>query len=265
MTNAGPDPAFVEAAYNAKKQHNELLIIELPLMHAREEPPSVDIKQTGVFLFKLMSFGEFDTFSKLIRLGDIADLVIKNCLVYPADPWENNEIQRVEPGFFEEAATVLVEASGFEHKDGMFEMLGVGRMMSNSIYGAAQMFICKAFPGFTPRDISLMSMPEMFRYLAMSEQLLAANGSPTEFPLREFFKPPRRRPEQNHIPKDFSKLPVYTAEQLESMRAANAMEASVQAIREKRAADLDPETKASKAVEIRRKKIQSIAESRRQD
>lgn len=257
MKPAGSDPAFIEAAYDAKSKHHDLIVIELPLVLQPEGSSSLarPAQETESFLFRLLNFGEFDSFSKLVQFGDITDLVLKACLIYPTDPWDQNKIQFVETGFFEEAAMMLIEASGFESKDGMFGHLGEGRMLSSSIYGAAQMYICKAFPSISPRDIYNMSMAEMFKYIAMSEQMLTTDGRPVEFPLREFFKP-AKRPETGHVPKDFSKLPVLTEQQVASMRTAGTTERPVQPTLEDR---------AIRRTEARRKKMDELAVNRNQE
>lgn len=267
MNSSGTNPALVEAAFEAKQQHHELLVMELPLMPERSGPPSTTrpVAPMGDFIFRLLTFSEFDTFSKIAQLGDVSDIVVKAALVYPSEPWDKNLIQNVEPGFFEEAASIIVEASGFESKHGMFENLNTGRSLSNTIYGAAQMFICKAFSAISPRDIGMMTMPEMFRYLAMSEQMLAVEGRPTEFPIREFFKANKTRTERGYIPKDFSRLRVLTDDQAEAMKASGRMEAISNAIADRRALDQNPEAKAARSVEIRRRKMAEIAARREMD
>lgn len=266
MNAGGAPPEFVEAAFEAKQAHRELLMVELPLTcDVTESPSAARPAAEGDFIFRLLTFSEFDTFSKIARLGDVSDLVVRTTLLYPREPWDKNPIQRVEAGFFEEVAGMIIDSSGFENKKGMFAGLGEGRTLSNTIYGAAQMFICKAFPGVTPELIGRMTMPEMFRYLAMSEQMLSVEGKPTEFPLREFFSTRQRRQEAGYIPKDFSRLKVLTEEQAEAMKATGRLEAVAAAIADKKRDSANPEEKAVRAVEVRRRKMAEIAAKREAD
>lgn len=272
MTPGGANPALLEAAYEAKQRDQELLLMELPMLQqcAGEGPSSATrpVVRTGDFLFRLLTFGEFDTFSKLAQFGDVAELVLRTSIVWPKEDWEKHPLNLVEAGLYEEVASLVIEASGFETKDAMFAHLNTGRQLANTIYGAAHMFICKAFPGVDPRTLTRMTMPEMFRYLAMSEQMLAQEGRPTEFPLREFFS------KKNRVHKGpfdvpgadkWSQLPVYSEGQLNSMKAGDRAAAVARAIEDRRTLAKDPEARAQRSVDIRRRKMDELAASRARD
>lgn len=273
MPSGGATPALLEAAYEAKQQSQELLLVELPMLqYAGEGPPSTTrpvVARTGDFLFRLLTFSEFDTFSKLAQFGDVAELVLKATMVYPKiGTWEEHPIQSVETGAYEEVAALVIDTSGFESKQQMVSNLNMGRQLSNTIYGAAQMFICKAFPGLDPRDLGRMPMPEMFRYLAMSEQMLAQEGRPTEFPLREFFgSKTRQKKGPFDVPTidQFSKLPTLTDAQINRLKAGDRAAAVKRAVQERRELSKNPEARANRSAEIRRRKMDQIAESRRRD
>src|SRR5688572_32937077 len=103
MTSGGATPALLEAAYEAKQQSQELLLMELPILqYAGEGPPSATrpvVAKMGDFLFRLLTFSEFDTFSKLAQFGDVAELVLKMTLVYPkVSSWELSPLHDVESG-----------------------------------------------------------------------------------------------------------------------------------------------------------------------
>lgn len=272
MSSGGVSPALLEAAYDAKQRDEELLLMELPILQqcAGEGPPSATrpVASTGDFLFRLLTFGEFDTFSKLAKFGDVAELVLKATVVFPKAPWEEHPLNLVEAGVYEEAAALIIETSGFEAKSAMFANLNLGRQLSNTIYGAAHMFICKAFPGMDPRSLSRMSMPEMFRFLAMSEQMLAVEGKPTEFPLRGFFSGKHRvqgGPFDVPGADRWSRLPTYSEMQLDAMKAGDRAAAVARANEDRRALAKDPEARANRSVEIRRRKMEELARSRALD
>jgi len=270
MPAGGVSPALLEAAYEAKQHDQELLLMELPMLEYAGGGPSSTtrpVAKTGDFLFRLLTFGEFDTFSKLAQFGDVAELVLKTTVVFPKAPWEDHSLQFVETGVYEEAAALVIESSGFETKSAMFSNLNQGRQLSNTIYGAAQMFICKAFPGLNPRSLSRMSMPEMFRYLAMSEQMLAQEGRPTEFPLREFFSEKNSRPKKGpfDVPTDFKKLEILSDAQLNTIKSGDRVVAVAKAIEDRRSLSQNPEARANRSVEIRRRKMEEIARSRAAD
>lgn len=269
MTSGGVSPALLEAAYEAKQHDQELILMELPMLqYVGEGPPSAarPAASTGDFLFRLLTFGEFDTFSKLAQFGDVAELVLKATVIFPVVKWEEHPLQYVETGLYEEAAALVIETSGFETKSAMFSNLNQGRQLSNTIYGAAQMFICKAFPGLDPRSLSRMSMPEMFRYLAMSEQMLAQDGHPTEFPLREFFSERHRiKKGPFDVPKDFTQLETLSDAQLNAIKSGDRIAAVAKAVEDRRRLAKDPEARANRSVEIRRRKMDELARSRARD
>jgi hypothetical protein len=247
------DPALVRAAHEARRKNYELSLVELP--YANPE------KGVGQFLFRSMSYGEFDAFSKDAQLGDITDMLLEELLLFPkTEVWEKNPIHDVDPGTFEEAAVYLVKVSGFDEKKSLLEAQGFGRSMASTPFSAAQMFICKAFPGVTPLEVSRMPILETFRLLGMAEHILGKDGEPLQFPLREFFNDTRRN--SSRAPLDFSRLPIYTPEQMVEMEGDARAAAVADTIRRRRALNADPEARAARAIEIRRQKMAEIYKRR---
>lgn len=247
------DPGLVRAAHEARRANHEISIVELPYA----DPA----KGVGSFLFRSMNYLEFDAFAKDAQLGDITDILIEELLLYPrTGKWEENPINDVEAGAYEEVAVFLVRTSGFDEKQSLLDAQAHGRQMASTPFAAAQMFVCKAFPGLTPHDVGRMPILETFRLVGMAEHLLGKDGDPLQFPLRDFFNQGRKT--GSRAPVDFSRLPVYSQRQLSEMQGDARAEAVADTIRRRRELEADPKAKAARSIELRRQKMAEIAHQR---
>jgi hypothetical protein len=246
------DPALIRAAHEARRDNHDLLLVELPFA----DPT----KGTGYFLFRGMGYAEFDAFAKDAQLGDITDILVEEFLLWPKTPeWEKNPIHEVEAGSFEETAVMLVKLSGFDEKRSLLEAQAAGRALASSPFSAAQMFICKAFPGMKPAEVARLGVQETFRLIGMAEQMLSQNGEPLQFPLRDFFNDGRKQRSTSQIPKDFSRLPVLTPDQIMELQGEARLDAVRETIRRRREANVDPDNRSRRMMEARRRKMDELA------
>lgn len=247
------DPGLLRAAHDARRANHEITLVELPF--------SNPVKGVGRFLFRAMNYLEFDAYAKDAQLGDITDILMEEMLLYPrTEKWEENPIHEVEAGQYEEMAVLLVKGSGFDEKRSLLEAQGHGRSMASTPFSAAQMFICKAFPGMSPAEVARLPVLETFRLVGMAEHMLGSDGQPLQFPLRDFFGD--QKPKGARAPLDFSRLPVYSQRQLNEMQGDARAEFVADAIRKRREVERDPEAKARRGLEIRRNRMAQIAEQR---
>jgi len=266
--NASPD--FVRAVHTARQDGHTLYIFDLPLA----ELGGIDAEHIsepgyGRFVFRALSFTEFDHFSASAQIGDITDMLIQQTLMYPVfDEWDKNPINKVTNGSYEETANTIIEMSGFESAEGLLSAQAIGRTQASSVFGASQMFICRAFPGMRPDIVANMGVVDIFRMVGMAEHMLSQEGEPAEFPLAEFLNPTPKRGPKNDVPtwKSWDDLPVYDDRQLAAFRSNDKEAVLREQVRRKRQQrQRDPAGAQAEAVARRREQAARIHAQRERD
>jgi hypothetical protein len=182
-----------------RRKHKELIGFEL------------DVRgQRAVFIFRPLTAVEFEQYLQVLDYGDVADDIISSTLLYPNEDMSEISIQEVTPGIYESVALQIVSSSGFSDPKQAKGLMNIGRNRSRTFPGVMEMFICKAFPRYTPDDISKMTVPEQFKLAAMAEQMLGI-----EFPMKEFFGKPERV--TSDIPSNFEGLEIRSDEEIERL------------------------------------------------
>jgi len=101
------------------------------------------------------------------------EFVVKIAVLCAYDTSSNSftPIDDLPIGLFEDAYTIITENSGYGELDSLVENINFFRSVSTQPHVQAMAFICKAFNGYTPRDIENMSVAELAKNIVLAEQI----------------------------------------------------------------------------------------------
>lgn len=207
---------------------------------------------TGGFvscIFRPLTYSEFSKVMDLSRISNVSDEIIKSALIFPA----HDVLEGASTGAYEAFATSIIDCSGFLNKEAFEGMVGPSRMSAMEIYSQMGLFVCKAFPGYTPVDFDNMTHPEQMNMVAKAEMLLG-----TEFPWKEFFRPKKAAQPISDVPKgDFSQLglPAYTAQQVETMSKGAVKAALLDRLARENTPEKKAERRQEKAISREKQKL----------
>jgi hypothetical protein len=248
------DPKLLSAALEARRSGSGVFVVELPYGEPEKDT-------YGNFVFRSLTMEEFEAFAHLATMGDMTENVLQNTIVWPAvEDWDDHPIHQVMPGAYEELATFLVDASGYENQDGIKEARNAGRAAANNVFSAAHMFICRAFPGLTPADCRKMEIVDLFKHVAMAEQMLSSPEEPMQFPLAELLG--ERQVRRTSSLPDFEKLPVLTKAEVDMMKRNNRQELTAEVSRRQAEVRSNPQAAAAQREAAIREKRQRLAMER---
>lgn len=191
-----------------RKRHPDIYLVESRLPETRDMPGG-----PIYLIFRPLTHAEFENFSQSASSGDVTDEVVRAALLWPrTSKWSENPVRRILPGTFESLASLVVDLSGFQDPKAYKEGMQYGIDQSMTISSAVEIFICKAFPSYTPRDVADMDMMQQVTLLGQAQHILGI-----DFPMKEFFKPPKPPRDASKI--DWDRLPTLTAGQIELERS----------------------------------------------
>lgn len=139
----------------------------------------------NIYLYRPLTKEEF---LLLLSLKDIfgmddEDIILDKCLLYP----EKGELDNILAGEVSYVIESIVKTSGFADADNIEHDIDKARNQVGILDNQIVMFICKAFPQLTPKDIGKFTYEQMLYHLALSEQIIDATlkiekgGSPIDF------------------------------------------------------------------------------------
>lgn len=155
-------------------------------------------------IFRPLSRREFNFFSDEIKIDPIDTIsnIIKKCVIYP----EIDEYDLLA-GIDEYVYNAIILYSGFQSEDVLADAVDRHRKYATSLEAAITMFICKAFPRYTPSDIDEMPLEEIIYLASLSEQILNIELKYLDYLHPELVK------KDNHIPNKHKELlPKYKSQ-----------------------------------------------------
>lgn len=230
---------FTTWLVKVRKRHPDIYFVESRMPQTKDSPGG-----PVYMIFRPLTHAEFENFSKSADSGDVTDDVVRAALLWPrTKKWSQNPVRLVLPGTFETLAKMVVDLSGFQDPNAYQEGMKYGAGESMKISSAVEIFICKAFPRYTPTDVANMDMMQQVQLLGQAQHILGM-----DFPMKEFFKPPKPPRDASKI--DWDNLPTISAGEIELERSVSHQRIHHQKIQEQ---------KARRAIEEKAKKEATIA------
>lgn len=250
-----PQELMVEAI-EARRHGYGVFVVELPWGSPDDESGT-----WGSFLVRTLTMEEFESFASLAVMGEVSETVLRSTVLYPkVEDWDEHPIHDVVPGSYEELAGFIVDSSGYENREGIKHARAAGRHMASNVFSAAHMFICRAFPAMTPQACRKMDMVELFRYVAMAEEMMSTPDQPVQFPLAEMMGD-RQAKKQSRMP-DIESLPVLTDGQVQTMKEEHRIAFAQETARRQRDLQANPDAAAARREAVVMRKRMEIANQR---
>ena len=123
----------------------------------------------------------------------IQDKMVRACLLWPT----LEDLDDCLGGISDYILRATVKITGFTEENDLIDGVNEGREYSMTLDAAITMFICKAFPKYTPDDIENMTLEKQMRNVAMAEQIL---GIPLDYD--RFLNPEKHEKQDKPLDQD---------------------------------------------------------------
>jgi len=164
-------PTLVEKVVaKLRQEYSEVLIFE---------GPSLDERWTFFIILRPFTLREFEYYTATNRRDREAakEFAVNNCVldVFNGKSHRFVPLKELPLGLYDDALQVILDNSGFSPEE-LKASLSQYRAASSATQLQAQAFICRAFPGMSPRQIEQMTATDLVRYIALAEIVYASKG-----------------------------------------------------------------------------------------
>lgn len=176
-----------------RELHGSIYLLDLTEFHVN--------KLTSCAVIRPLTRREFNSFTEDYLLDPIAStsLLVKKCVLALSHDLHDENWENWLAGLDEYIVTAVSQVSGFSSEDTLAEGIEVSRDNAQSLESVITVFICKAFPKYSPSDVDNMTFEEQMRLASLAEVLI---GIP--IPYEEFFGGKKDKessqPQRPHIP-----------------------------------------------------------------
>lgn len=180
-------PSFLkEFVKELKEKHRYLYLVDIS--------DFANSKLTSSAIVRPLTRREFSFYSEL-EGHEVERAIVDACVLYP----DTDLLDECTLGIDNYLSRAVLNISGFSSEDTLIDGVIEAREEAKSLESAITIYICKAFPKYTPDDVDDMTFMEQMRLVALAEQII---GEPLEY---EMFLDPEgyeknKKREANQLP-----------------------------------------------------------------